>query len=239
MTGSNMSSRKRKDMLARFIDISVPLGPDMPIWPGSSVVQIKRTMRLDDGDQANVSRIDCNVHAGTHIDAPRHYLEDGDTVDQVPLDVLMGPAIVAFLPKPSVISADTLASINLPDETKRLLLRTRNSELWASGVTDFRKDYVALTSDAAQWLVDHDIKLIGIDYLSIQPFHDSPLTHKTLLKANVIILEGLNLAAVHPGMYDLICLPIRLVGAEGAPARAVLRDIPFYREQSSANGEFS
>lgn len=226
-------------MLARFIDISVPLGPDMPIWPGSTSVQIQRTMRLDDGDQANVSRINCSVHAGTHIDAPQHYLEDGYTVDQVPLDVLMGPAVVAFLPDVDVITADILSAIELPDETKRLLLRTRNSDLWASGVTDFRKDYVALTSDAAQWLVDHHIQLIGIDYLSIQPFHDSPLTHKTLLKANVIILEGLNLAAVHPGMYDLICLPIRLVGTEGAPARAILRDIPFYQEQSSANGEFS
>jgi arylformamidase len=196
-------------------------------------------MRLDNGDQANVSRIDCNVHAGTHIDAPQHYLENGDTVDQVPLDVLMGPAIVAFLPKASVISADTLASINLPEATKRLLLRTRNSELWATGVIDFRKDYVALTSDAAQWLVDHDIKLVGIDYLSIQAFHDGPLTHKILLKANVIILEGLNLAAVHPGRYDLICLPIRLVGAEGAPARAILRDISIDHDLLLSNGGFS
>ena len=93
--------------MARLIDISVPLGPNIPIWPGSTAVKILRSMRLDNGDQANVSRIDCNVHAGTHIDAPQHYLDNGDTVDQVPLDVLMGPAIVAFLPKASVIAADT------------------------------------------------------------------------------------------------------------------------------------
>ena len=132
---------------------------------------------------------------------------------------------MAYLPDYKTITPEKLASINLPQDTERLLLRTRNSEFWKAKVTDFRKDYTALTAGAAQWIVEREIKLIGIDYLSIQCFNDNPVTHKILLKSNVIILEGLNLTDVSPGKYELLCLPIRLTGTEGAPARAVLRDI--------------
>jgi arylformamidase len=114
----------------------------------------------------------------------------------------------------------------LAPTTQRLLLKTRNSELWAAGVTKFRNDYVALSADAARWVVDRGIRLVGIDYLSVQCYEDNPLTHQILMKAGVIIVEGLNLAAVEPGSYELICLPIRLVGADGAPVRAVLRALP-------------
>lgn len=180
-------------------------------------------MSLEAGDPANVSRLDCDVHVGTHLDVPRHFLEDGATVEQVPLDILVGSAIVAHLPEVDSITASCLADLSLPPGTERFLLRTRNSEFWAAGVTEFRKDYVALTADAARWAVDQGIRLIGVDYLSVQRYDDSPLTHKIFLEAGVIILEGLNLAGVQPGAYELICLPIHLVGAEGAPARAVLR----------------
>lgn len=198
----------------------------MPTWPDSVGLRLIRTMSLEEGDTANVSRLDCDVHMGTHVDAPWHFLKDGFTVDAMSLDVLIGPAVVGYLPQAGVVTPSELASLNLPSSTKRLLLRTRNSELWAAGVTDFRKDYVALSADAARWVVDRGIRLVGIDYLSVQCFKDDSLTHQTLMKAGVIIVEGLNLAGVEPGSYELICLPIRLVGADGAPVRAVLRTLP-------------
>jgi len=209
--------------LSDIIDISMPLHPHMPTWPGSVGFRLIRVMRLEAGDPANVSRLGCDVHMGTHVDAPRHFLENGDTVEQLPLETLIGPAVVAYLPGVDAITADDLADLALPSGTKRLLLRTRNSDLWTARVNEFREDYVALTADAARWVVEQGICLIGVDYLSVQCYDDSPLTHQILLEEGIIILEGLNLAGVQPGIYELICLPLRLVGAEAAPARAVLR----------------
>lgn len=206
-----------------IIDISVPLSSNTPIWPDSPGICLHWHKRLDAGDECNNSRLDCDTHVGTHVDAPSHFLVNGATVEQLSLEVLIGTAVVAYLPKVSAIAASDLEDLALPSGIERLLLRTRNSELWEAGVAEFRKDYVALTSDAAQWVVDHNISLIGVDYLSVQRYGDSPLTHQVLLESGVVILEGLNLADVQPGSYELICLPIRLVGAEGAPARAVLR----------------
>lgn len=217
--------------MAEIIDISVPLRPEMPIWPGSVGLRLVRTMRLEAGDSANVSRLDCDVHVGTHVDAPCHFLENGNTVEQLSFDTLIGPAIVAYLPDVDTITPGDLAGLGLSPGAKRLLLHTRNSELWATGVTEFRTDYVALTADAACWVVDQGIRLLGVDCLSVQRYDDSPLTHQILLEAGVIILEGLNLADVKPGEYELICLPLRLVGAEGAPARAVLRPLPNIQER--------
>ena len=212
--------------LSEIIDISVPLLPQMPVWPGSTGVRIVPIKRMATGDTKNLSRLECDVHTGTHVDAPWHFLENGSTVEQLPLDVMMGEAFVAYLPEVDTITAETLAQVTLPRGTTRLLLRTRNSELWETGVTEFRKDFVALTSDAAQWLVDRGIRLIGVDYLSVHRYGDSPLTHQILLRAGLVIVEGLNLAGVAPGKYELICLPVRLHGADGAPARAVLRRLP-------------
>ena len=195
----------------------------MPIWPGSAGFHLIKTARLEMGHSENVSRLDCDVHTGTHVDAPRHFLNDGITVEQLSLETLMGPAFVAYLPDVNFITARDLSRLELPPRVKRLLLRTSNSNLWAMGLREFCCDYVALTADASQWIVDQGIQLVGIDYLSIQRFGDSPLTHRILLHAGVIILEGLNLANVQPGIYELICLPLKLVDSEGAPARAVLR----------------
>jgi hypothetical protein len=135
---------------------------------------------LEAGAPANVSRLECGVHVGTHVDAPWHFWEDGATVKQLPLDVLIGPVIVAYLPEVSAVTVSDLANLALPPGTKRLLLRTRNSELWAAGVTEFREDYVALTADAARWVMDQGIRLIGMDYLSAQRYNDSPLVHQNL-----------------------------------------------------------
>jgi len=208
-----------------IIDVSLPLQAELPTWPGSTGIRLDPVKRMAAGDDENLSRLDLDVHTGTHIDAPWHYVEDGYAVEHLPLDVLIGPAVVSFLPEVSQITAGDLSALQLPPDTRRLLLRTSNSELWAAGVTEFREDYVALTADAAQWVVDRAIRLIGVDYLSVQRYIDSPLTHRILLEAGVIIIEGLNLDGVKPGRYELICLPLKLVGADGAPARVVLRTL--------------
>jgi arylformamidase len=211
--------------LIPMFDISLPLNSHLPIWPGSIGVKVRQKKFIKSGDPANVSELECDLHSGTHVDAPRHFFDNGNTVDELSLDAMVGPAYVAFLPNDKTITPETLASIHLPQDTERLLLRTRNSEFWKSGVTDFRKDYTALTPGAAQWVVDRRLTLIGVDYLSIQCFNDKSTTHKILLQNNVTIIEGLNLADVAPGKYELLCLPIRLTGTEGAPVRAVLRDL--------------
>ncbi len=208
--------------MPKIIDVSVPLEVGMPSWPGSPGFQIYRTLTLESGGEANISQLDTDVHIGTHVDAPCHFISEGEAVEQLSLDVLIGPTYVADLPDVTSITAKDLEALNLPEHTSRLLLKTRNSELWQKKVREFKPDFVALTADAAQWLVDHHINLIGVDYLSVQRYGDSPLTHETLLGAGVIILEGLNLSEVTTGVYQLICLPLKLVGADGAPARTVL-----------------
>lgn len=219
--------------MEHIIDITVPLTTGMPIWPGCDGIRMTPTKRMDKGDPVNVSRLDCDLHTGTHVDAPMHFLQNGTTVEKLSLDVLIGPCHVAHLPEAADITADNLTNLNLPAGVERLLLRTRNSQLWAAKTTEFRKDFVALTHDAAQWIVDKGIRLIGVDYLSVQRYRDNALTHQILLGADVIALEGLNLSGVKPGLYELICLPLKLVGAEGAPARAVLRQISGLDENSS------
>jgi len=208
--------------MKKTIDISVSLNADMPIWPGSAGIQITRQKSIDHGDEVNNSILNCDVHVGTHIDAPLHFLPDGKSVDQLELDALMGPAYVIYLPDVDAISKKVLEDLNIPDSIQRILFRTRNSELWKENPHKFVETYVGLTPDAAQWLVDNRIRLVGIDYLSIQCYDSDPDTHKILLNSGVVIVEGLNLAGVSSGFYEFICLPIKLTGSEGAPARAVL-----------------
>lgn len=207
--------------MPKIIDISVPLHSDMPIWPGSVGLQISRTQSLESGDEANVSRLDCDVHIGTHVDAPLHFIEGGVSVDQLPLEVLCGPAAVADLTGADSITADDLAALSLPENTTRLLLKTPNSTLWQRQQS-FDANYAALTADAARWIVERGIRLVGIDYLSVEGYYDGCEVHRILLEAEVVIIEGLNLIGVVAAHYELLCLPLKLVGAEGAPARAVL-----------------
>lgn len=207
----------------RIWDISVPVSPTLPVWPGDPTVELERYMSLA-ADGANVTRLACSVHVGTHVDAPLHHIEGGTTVDRLALETLVGPALVVETAA-AAVTAETLEELALPEGTVRLLLKTRNSELWASADRAFRRDYVALTPDAAEWVVQRGIRLLGVDYLSVQLFDDErPDTHRTLLGAGVILLEGADLSAVPPGDYLLACLPVKLEGADGAPARAVLID---------------
>jgi arylformamidase len=207
----------------KIFDISVPITPNLPVWPGDPQIVLERYRKISDGCDSNDSRLACSVHSGTHVDAPAHFSDNGSTVERLALDILVGAAIVAEFPGIDRITPDLLENQKLPPQTKRLLLKTKNSDLWADPDHQFNPDFVALSAESAGWMVERGIQLVGIDYLSIQLFNDAdPLTHRTLLEAGIIILEGLNLRDVRPGFYQLICLPLKLAGSEGAPARAVL-----------------
>jgi len=207
----------------KIYDISLTLSPDLPIWPGDEPFELEQVELIDMGADANVSRLSAGVHIGTHVDAPHHFLNDGRTVESLPLDVLTGPCYVIQLPDGvEAITAEALEGMSLPSGTPRILFGTSNSRFWARGETSFQEDFVAVTEDGAEWLVEHGIQLVGVDYLSVAPFGDSIPTHKILLQAGVVVVEGLDLSAVPRGFYDLYCLPLKLSRAEGAPARAVL-----------------
>jgi arylformamidase len=195
----------------------------MPVWPGDPPVVLERVSSMDAGAHDNVSRIGCSVHTGTHVDAPHHFLNDHRTVDALPLDVLIGPAHVIQIPEDvDLITANILEKAEIPSGTSRLLFKTRNSRLWERGEKGFIKDFVGISVDGAGWLVRAGVKLVGIDYLSIAPYKQSTPTHQALLKPGIVILEGVDLSAVSPGIYTLYCLPLKLVGSDGAPARAIL-----------------
>ena len=220
--GLNYSLQERRYPL-KIIDISLPIRPDLPVWPGDPPVVRERFRAISDGNVSNDSRIDCSVHTGTHVDAPLHFLDQGASVEQLPLDVLVGATQVIEVPDADIITQDILESQPLPEKITRLLIKTRNSILWKDDKHTFNPDFVALDRHAARWVVDRGIGLIGVDYLSVQRFHDKdPATHRVLLEAGVVIVEGLNLCDVKPGNYQLICLPIKLVGSDGAPARTIL-----------------
>lgn len=202
-------------------DITVPVRPGMVVYEGDPDIQLERVESIADGAAANVSRLIASVHTGTHIDAPVHFIPGAESVEVTPLDALIGPAFVADATAlKGNIDAKAVRSLNLPDGCERVLFHTRNSDLWSLGT--FSRDFVAVTPDGAAELVRRGLRLVGIDYLSLAPFDDPVPTHVTLLEAGVVILEGLDLGGVPAGEYTLVCLPLLLEGADGAPARAVL-----------------
>ena len=206
----------------RIYDITVPLSPALPVYPGDPEVTITPLAQLQWGDAANVSRLVLSSHTGTHLDAPRHFFAEGLTIDGLDLHVLMGPARVCTFPQVTThLTADDLRPLGLAG-TKRLLLQTPNAALWQK--TGFQTNYVALTESAAYLLVEMGVQLVGIDYLSVDAFErqDFPV-HRILLRAGVLILEGLDLRAVPPGDYELLALPLLLQHGDGAPVRAILR----------------
>lgn len=210
--------------MKNYIDISVPINSDLPVWPGSQNIEIKQSLSIKNSDIANESSINMNLHTGTHVDAPSHFINNGLSIDQIPITKFIGPAYVASIKNTETITKDILNNSSIPKDTKRLLIQTDNTELWVSRNTKFYEDYIALSLCAANWIVDKGIELVGIDYLSIQKYNDSPQTHIELLSNNIVILEGLNLSNVTEGWYDLICLPLKLEKIEASPARALLID---------------
>jgi len=221
MDGISLDSMS-DEKTATWIDISVPLYSGMVHWPDNPPVKIERMLDLSRGDAANVSKLELGAHTGTHMDAPQHFLADGIGLDQMPLDATIGPARVIPIEHPRAILPAELEQHNL-QAGERVLFRTQNSErCWK---TDrFIEDFVYISAAAAQFLVERRVRTIGIDYLSVGGYvHDGAETHQILLEAGVWLIEGLNLSVVKPGAYELICLPLRVTGADGAPARAILR----------------
>lgn len=205
-------------------DISVPITDDLVVWPGDPSVHIEKAADMDAGDPINLSHLKLSAHTGTHVDAPKHFVEGGAGIDLLSLEVLVGPALVVSAPDVDVLSADVLEGLDIPAGTERVLCRTRNSELWAAGEHDFDEEYVAIAEDGAQWLVRQGVKLVGVDYLSVAPYSNPTPTHKILLSAGAVVIEALNLGGISPGLYHLICLPLNIPDCDGAPARAVLVD---------------
>lgn len=207
----------------RVIDISVLLEPAMFVFPGNTGVDLRTTAAIDDGAPSNLSELRIGTHAGTHVDAPAHFFAGAPGTDALDLDVLVGDAVVVDLSGVSGhIGPDDLDR-SVPASATRVLWRTRNSALWRRPGRDFPTDYVALSPAGAQWVIDRGVRLVGTDFLSIEPFaNPGRPVHRLLLGAGVVIVEGLDLTGVDPGPATLACLPLRLAGADGAPARAVL-----------------
>jgi arylformamidase len=190
----------------RIIDVSVPIRPGMITYPGDPEVRLERVSSIADGDIANLSRLDLGVHSGTHVDAPLHFVDGGASVETLPLDVLVGPCVVV----------DGLDAAAVRRGSERVLFKTPNSRLWERD--EFSENFVALDGEAARALVSRGVRLVGIDYLSI----GDEEAHRVLLGAGVVAIEGLDLREVEPGDYRLVCAPLKLEGAEGAPARVLL-----------------
>jgi arylformamidase len=203
--------------VSRMIDVTVPLRDGMVHYAGNPEIHLTRAMSIAAGDGANVSRLDFGVHSGTHIDAPLHFFDGGAGAETLPIEPLLGPCLVVDATSAQkALDAETVSACGIPPGTERVLFKTRNSKLWASD--EFTRDFVRLDGGGAQVLIDLGVRLVGIDYLSIGD-HDA---HVALLGGGVVPLEGLNLLDVEPGEYRLVCLPLRIVGSDGAPARAVL-----------------
>jgi len=211
-----------------WIDVTVPLKEGMVIWPGDVTIKIERRRSMDRGDAANNSAISLGVHTGTHMDAPKHFIKDGKSIDKLPLETSVGLARVIEIKDKISIKPDELRLHNIK-KGERLLFKTVNSpQCWQTD--DFVNDFVYITRDAAQFLVDAGVILIGVDYLSVGSPMDPektmrPDTHQILLGAGLYLIEGLNLTAVKAGDYNLICLPLKLMDTEGSPVRAILQPI--------------
>ena len=204
-----------------WIDVSVPLREGMVSWPGDTPFHIERVSDMARGDVYTLSKLAMSGHACTHMDAPLHFIKGGATIDTLPIDATVGPARVIALPRVKMITAEALKPFRIR-EGERVIFKTSNSR--KDRVGTFFEDYVAVTPDAAAYLVERKPMTIGIDGPSVGPFHEGIVeTHQHLLGAGIWVIEGLDLSRVSAGSYDLVCLPLKVVGADGAPARVVLR----------------
>jgi arylformamidase len=202
----------------KIYDISIPLSAGTPVFPGDPPVIREPFLSICKGDEANVSRLVLSTHSGTHIDAPRHMDDRAVTVDHLSLPLLVGRALVAEIGGTKLIGRKELERLPTKGE-ERLLLKTETDVMEPARVSG---NFACLSEDGADSLVGIGIGLVGIEYLSIEP-PDSIIVHKKLLQHGTVILEGLNLSEVPAGIYELICLPLKIKDGDGAPARAILR----------------
>ncbi len=209
----------------KMYDVSLILSEALSVWPGDPTIHMPLVFSLEKGDEVNVTDLRLGTHSGTHVDAPFHFFAEGAGVDELPLDVLIGPCrVVELLSLSTSIALADLEKLNL-EGVRRILFKTKNSERWEKEDQAFNPEYVYLTTEGAVYLKDLGVQLIGIDGLSIEKLnHPGHPTHHILLQNHVIILEGLNLSQVPAGDYELIALPLKLKGADGAPARVILRE---------------
>lgn len=210
-------------------DISVAISPETtPTYPGDPAIEIVSWAAIARGDAANVTLLRLGAHTATHLDAPAHFIEHAPQVSTLPLEVLIGEARVVELgDEVQAIEASHVAA-HVPQDTARVLFKTRNSNFWHNDGREFREDFTHITPDGARALNERGVRLVGIDYLSIEKFKSETFeTHTTLLSAGVVIVEGLDLSAVSAGKYELICLPLKIAAGsgDGAPARAILRTL--------------
>ena len=208
----------------KLYDVSIPIRPGMPQWPGDPPVAEQPLERTPE-DVANVTQLVLTTHTGTHVDPPRHFVHGGATIDDVPLDRWVGPCWVADVTAAAPeIEVHELEQAGIPAGTERLILKTSNHALWASRADSFVEDYVGLSLAAAEWVVERGIRLVGIDYLSIGAMRTTNVeTHQLLLGNDVLIVEGLDLTGIEPGPYELLCFPLKIRDGDGAPARVALR----------------
>ena len=205
----------------KLIDVSVPLNAALPNYPGNTPFSLEAIKRIASGGSSNVSTLHLSAHTGTHVDAPRHFFDDGPGTEALPLDMLIGRARVIEITSRKGITAEDLAASDLTEDV-RVLIKTHNSRLW--GLPAFQPDYIGVTESGARHLVEHGVKVVGVDYLSVEEFKKPGApAHHVLLGGGTIVIEGLNLRDVEPGVYDMYCLPLLVVGSDGAPARVVLR----------------
>jgi arylformamidase len=209
--------------MAESIDVSVPIRTGMPTYPGDPVFRIRRVSDLAAGDHATVSEVCMGLHTGTHIDAPGHFIDGAPGIASMPADVMVGRARVLGISAETAVSVEELEAHAIqPGE--RILLKTRNSGMWSDDA--FREDFVHLSTAAAHYLASLAPRCLGVDYLSVGGFHKNGTdVHRALLGAGVWLIEGLDLSAVAPGEYELVCLPLRFAEGEASPARALLRTI--------------
>jgi arylformamidase len=209
-------------------DISVPLSAATPTYPGDPIIEIRSWLELERGDATNVSLLHFGAHSGTHVDAPAHFIAGGSKVETVPLESLMGEALIVEVPTEMMAIDAYFVTNHCNQASQRILFKTRNSSFWNNPEDGFRTDYTYLEPQAARRLTELGIRLVGLDYLSVEQFKSESFeTHRILLSDGVVILEGVDLRNVPTGRYELVCLPLRIAGGsgDGAPARAVLRTL--------------
>lgn len=205
----------------KLIDITVPLDSNLPVYPGNTPFTMEAIKRITNGDSSNVSTLHLSAHAGTHVDAPSHFFDGAGSADLLPLELLIGRTRVIEVSSRKGIGPDDLSLVDLREDV-RLLIKTANSRLWGSA--QFHPDYIGMTEAGARHLVERGVKVLGVDYLSVEEFKKPGApAHRVLLGGGTIVIEGLNLIEVEPGIYEMFCLPLRIVGSDGAPARVVLR----------------
>jgi arylformamidase len=206
-------------------DISLTLSSELISWPGEGSLELTKIYSISNGDNCNVTKLSLSTHQGTHIDSPHHFIDDGRTSEDINLESLIGLCLVIDVVGCAIINKEHIDKYDF-NKYKRIIFKTNNSSLWKENIKYFDKNFVSLSLEAAQYLYNKGVILVGIDYLSIEEFSSTThAVHKVLLGNNIVIIEGLNLSDISEGCYELICLPIKLRGSDGSPARAVLREL--------------